>query len=483
MFVKRIVGRQPTQAEITRLEQVLVVERDAPSTVQELGQAVIVVGEVANDRGAPLVARRLQSSGELDSWYGGFLSWLGSQADGWEGNLYLKLRPLRFPELIVMVPDLEAGTVTLSATLSAALLVPAGTRLSDGGTSIWATLEDVAFVGTGYSESGSVRVRHVSGTDTKTAGTVTTIVNASALGLSGVTCTNAATLTGVDVEQAYLDAIDACANEGDPVVSAGTIIWSCRHTEAILAALQQHVTDVSSGGRGRIAVVSPPIGTSKATATGSAGVGAGAFASDRVVYAWPGLQWLFSRYSTTEYVISHADGWLASVIAATNPEESPGQVTPLLAQVKGVESGVILTRAFYEDCKDAGVVAYNWANGKACFYSAVTTSQTAGKEPIEQRRLSDMIQDSLALYLADYKDRLLTETNRNAAGDACRNFVDGLVEAERVEAGLVDVDSVNTPEDLAEGIFYISVQVRRFNSAKHIVLLAQIGTTVQITEE
>lgn len=483
MFTKRISGRTPTQAEILELEQVVVVERDAPTQVAEVGQSTIVVGEVVNDRGEPLVARRLQTIGELDSYYGGFRDWIGADADGWEGNLYAHVFPLRFPDLIVVPVDLEAGEVELSATLTRSLTVPAGTRVATAGGATFATLEDADFVGTGYSETKTVRVRHVSGGTSALISSITVVVDTAALDGETVTVHNSVACTAVDVDAAYLEAITACLDESS-IAADGSILFACRHTEAVLTALEAHASDASEGGRGRFVVVSPPIGTSKTTAEGSAGVGAGNFRTDRLAYAWPGLRWLFAQWSSSAYTTTHADAWLACVIARTNPEESPGQTSGTLAPVVGVETGITLSRATYKSLKAAGIVAFNVArNGDRCFYSAVTTSLAAGKEPIEQRRTTDMITDSLAIYLLPYKDAPLTETRRNGAKDACESFLAGLEENERIAAHLVDVDSVNTPDDLALGIFYILVKVRRIAAAKAIVLLAQIGATVTISEQ
>lgn len=484
MFVNRVTGT-PTDAQIRELEQVIIVEKDAPSSVAGLGQTVIVVGEVVNDHGAPEVPRRLQAKGELSTYYGGFKSWLGSLADGFDGNLYAKLYPVRFADLVVIVPDMEAGEVTFSGSPADNITIPAGTRVSDGTTSIWATLEDLTFTATGYAMTGTVRVRHVSGTDTLAPGGITTIVDVTSPDLSGFTVSNTLAVTAADVDTQYLAAIDAALDE-TTAAADGTIIFSCHTSLAVIGKLLAHVADSSVAGRGRIAVVSPPVGTSQATAIGSGTVGVGAFRSDRMVYAFPSVQWLLPEYSTTEYVTTTFDAFFASVIASVPPQESPGQVTSYLSAIVGGEAGIVYGRTFYAGMKAAGIVAFNVdRQGNKCGYSAVTTSLTAGKEPIEQRRFSDYLQDSIAGYLASYKDKPLSEVNMDGARFAIEEFLSGLVRSGAMEEGgyLVDVDSVNTPTNLALGIFYILVKVRRTPSAKYLVLLTQIGTSVVITEQ
>lgn len=482
MFIKRAASTNPTQAEITELEQVLVVEQDSPAQVTEGGQAVIVVGEAVNDRGAPGVPRRLQARGELDSYYGGFKSWLGAAADGFEGNLYAHLYPVRFPDLIIVTVDLDAGECEFTGSCINATRLPAGFRVSDGTTSIWATLEDVDFVAGSYLASHTVRIRHVSGANTQAVAGIDTVLDTPPTGLT-LTVTNAAEVTAVDLDDAYEDAIDAALDETS-VAADGTIIFACRHSLAVLTKLLAHVADASSGGRGRIAVVSPPIGTSQVAAVGSAGVGAGAFRSDRMVYAWPGVKWLFAQYDAESYITTHFDAFVASVIAHTNPEQSPGQATPYMAVLMGTEDGITPTRTFYVAMKAAGIAALNIdRKGNRVIYSAVTTSLTSGKEPIEQRRCSDMLQDDVAYYLSSYKDVPLTDENKNGAKDAIDQYLEDRKATGRVYAYQTDVDSVNTPATEALEIWYILMKVKRTPSAKYIVLQTQIGTGVVITEQ
>lgn len=484
MFVNRVTGT-PTDAQIRELEQVIIVEKDAPSSVAGVGQTVIVVGEAVNDHGAPEVPRRLQAKGELTTYYGGFKDWIGSALDGFNGNLYAKLYPTRFADLVVIPVDMEAGEVTFSGSPTEDVTIPAGTRVSDGGTSIWATLEDLVFTATGYALSGTVRVRHVSGATSQLAAAVSTIVDSTVPDLSGFTVTNALAVTAADADTQYLAAIDAALDETSAAVD-GTIIFSCRSSLAVIAKLKQHVIDASAAGRGRICVVSPVPGTTTTVAKSSAGLGAGVSRSDRCVYAFPSVQWLLPEYSTTDYVTTTFDAFFASVIASVPPQESPGQVSSYLSAIVGGEAGIVYGRTFYQEMKAAGIVSFNVdRQGNKCGYSAVTTSLTAGKEPIEQRRFSDYLQDSIAGYLASYKDKPLSEANMDGARFAIEEFLGGLVRSGALEADsyLVDVDSVNTPTNLALGIFYILVKVRRTPSAKYIVLLTQIGTSVVISEQ
>lgn len=484
MFVQRIAG-YPTQSQITELEQVIIAELDQPAQITEPGQAVIYVGEMVNDRGEPGTARVLQAKGELDSHYGGFASWLGSASDGWEGNAYVHLWGVKFPSLIIIPVDLEAGEVTFTGSApSSDVRIPAGTRISNGSTSIWATLEDLVFAEGAYLDAQDVRVRHVSGASTVLTGAANTILDATLIA-AGFTVTNAAGLTGVDLDTAYADAIDVAADETSAAAD-GTIILASRHTQAVMQALSAHATEASSGGRGRICVISPPIGTTQTTATGSATVGVGARRSDRTVYAWPGVKWLFPQYSSTALVTTHFDAFVASVIAHTPPEQSPGQATGYMSLLQGTESGITPNRGFYKAMKAAGICSLRIGKTGARFiYSAVTSNiADFGKDEIAQRRCSDMIQDAIAGYAESYKDKPLTEANKQGFKDAVDSYLEGLLNPsnQRIAAAATDIDSVNTASTLALGIFYVKVTVRRVPSARYIVLLSQIGANVSVTE-
>lgn len=480
-FIKRFAaGVTPTQAQLTALEGVYIAQKNQPLQVAGLGRKVVVVGEAVNDRGMPKVARQLQSMGELDSYYGGFSANIGSETDGFEGNLYVALYPTRFSPLpVIVVPDLEAGEVTFSGTTSTdGKFIPAGTVVSDGGTSLWMTLEDISVSTPTYAGSWSVRVRHLSGASTAGMGVIDTIVPA----MAGWTVTNAATCTAVSLETAYEDAIEVTLDQTTPAGDA-TLIFACRHTAAIHTALRTNADDASAAGRGRIAVLAPPIGTSQVTAFGSTTVGVGVSRADRYAYGFPGVQWLFTQYDSEVPIVVPFDSALAQTISLQNPFQSPGQVTGALNYLLGTEDTIILNRAYYEAAKAAGVCSLNIdRSGRRCVYSAVTTSLTQFEEPIEQRTAADQIQDDIANFLAEYKDKPLDDSTKDGMANAIDTYLEGLKKDGSIVEYITDDVSLNTPANEALGIWTILVRVKRTPAAKYIVLTTQIGTSVSVSQ-
>ena len=490
MFVERFpVGQTPSDSQILELERVIIVEQDAPQTIVGIGQPVIAVGEVVNDHGQPNVPRILQSKGELSSYYGGFRSWLGSKANGWQGNLYAQLRPLNFPSLVICVPNMEAndgtpGMVVSKATLTSTnsgtsdIVIPAGTRLSDGATSIWATLEDVVVLAGAYLQTDDVRVRSVSGASTLAMGLLNTVVDV----ITGLTftATNAAALTAAVADTAYLAAIDACLDVTSDA-NGCVAIAEARHTTATLSRLRSHADDASRGGVGRIAVQASVVGTTKANAK----IAAALSREDRYCFAWPGWQYLLAEYSTTDLVTVSGDFALLALIANLGPEQDLSQATTFLNQFVTAEavSGVSYGEAFYKEMKAAGIASPNIDQvGNRIIYSSVTTQiAVEGKKPIEQRRYSDYIQDSLAAAYVPYKGKPLTDEVKEGALLATQGFLQAELDKKKCAGFVVDI-SINTQRNLDLGIFCILVKVKRISGIKDIVLVSQIGTTVQVAE-
>ena len=484
MFVTRYaVGTSPTDSAIRELEQIVIVEQDAPVAVQGAGQKACVIGEAVNDHGAPNVPRTMESKGELASYYGGLERWA---AAGFEGSLFAALRPVNFPTLVVIVPDMAGGVTTITGTCDDAdtqRVLPAGTRLSDGSTSIWATLEDLTFTGS-YPDSQDVRVRHVSGATTLGTGALDTVIDTVTHLIA--TSDNADAVTAVDVDAAYATAIEASTNETSEA-SGTTVMWACRHDAAIQQSLRDAAIEASSGGRGRIAVLAPPVGTTKTDAfAGSMGVAVSR--DSRYCYGWPGWQYLLSEYSTTAYVTVCGDTAVACLIANLAPWESIGQETPLLGSyIAGeITTGATYTRTFYVQCKAAGICApYIDKLGNKIIYSSVTTEISLDNwKPVEQRKFADYIEDSLAAYWQHSKDKLLTTARRDSNVDAANDFLEGEAQqAHGVEPGGYSVHETSSQADLDAGVQKILVKVKRISAMKALVMLAQVGTTVQISEQ
>ena len=106
--------------------------------------------------------------------------------------------------------------------------------------------------------------------------------------------------------------------------------------------------------------------------------------------------------------------------------------------------------------------------------------------------MADYLTDSIGTGLKPYQDAPNTLQKRNAAKGAITRFVeqnerDGILPKDsEVQGGLakiVDVESDNTDDSIADGRFYIIYKQRIYSSMRFIILKAEIGTGVVVTEQ
>lgn len=304
------------------------------------------------------------------------------------------------------------------------------------------------------------------------------------------------------VDALYTAAIDAFMANQSPM-SDVTIMWCSRKSATIRAKLLSHVLAKSAVGRGTTAVIAPELTQQTlSTIVGASDPGVGANRSERVDYAWPGARTLVEAAvgfsikradgsTTTDGVLDvSADGWLASILSILPPERNPGQladpVPSLLSGVIGFQRGVTaLQMQDYIVLKGAGVVALNIDSSGKRFQSGVTTSLVSGQTDINRRRFADFIEDSAASIADPFSKLPLTPAMKDDLTGELQNFLDGLHPAEnpqaaRINDGIVDDKSGNTPSSLAVGIFVEKIAVQMIPDAKYIVLQVSVGTTVQI---
>jgi len=105
--------------------------------------------------------------------------------------------------------------------------------------------------------------------------------------------------------------------------------------------------------------------------------------------------------------------------------------------------------------------------------------------------MTDYLTNSAARFLKNYQNAVNSSENRLAVKAAIETFVqqnqqnrilptDSDLRSGR--ATLVDVESLNTDSTIAAGFFYILWKQRIYSSMRYIVLKAQIGTSVVVTE-
>lgn len=317
-------------------------------------------------------------------------------------------------------------------------------------------------------------------------------------------------VTGSGLDVAYSAALEAFLADSSPMRDV-SIIYTARTNAVIRSSLKTHVKVASSQGIGRMAVMAPPINEVSQTAvlgSGTNGVGNTNFSRDeRVTYCWPGVQTLVPQAAgvpvmtalgtmTTDGILDvRSDGWLAAVLSNLAAERNPGQaaepVPTVLSPILGFQRGNLPAFAMsdYILFRQNGVVALKFDRtvGKV-FQSGITTSLVSGQKNINRRRMADEIEDSIAAAYAQFVKLPLTNQLKDAIDGETAAYLEGLLSqtnpaAQRIAAYSVDSRSGNTPQLTAAGIHVVIVKVQMLATSDVIVLQAEVGPSVTITQQ
>jgi phage tail sheath protein FI len=212
-------------------------------------------------------------------------------------------------------------------------------------------------------------------------------------------------------------------------------------------------------------------------------------ADGRIMYAWPYVQTSIDG----ALVLTPPAAWVASIFSQTSPHIALSYTgnTGFLAGITDLEykesrSGYIALNAAgvlsLERDKDVGFLVKN----------AITTHLVnTEKREVLRRRMADFLTTSIAYYLKNYQNDVNSSAKRDEVKAAILSF-DSLLVADKILPGqqdvkggaplLVDTESLNTDAVVASGQFRILYKRRIFSSMRFIVLQAEIGTSVVVTE-
>lgn len=209
----------------------------------------------------------------------------------------------------------------------------------------------------------------------------------------------------------------------------------------------------------------------------------------RLIYAYP---WVKTNIDGVDVYQSPAS-WVASVLSQTAPHIDPAYVSNagFLGGITGLKR--TLTRANYINLKDAGICAFEYDAdiGHKIKSGVVTQIANSSKVMILRRRMADFLTNSAAKFLKNYQNAVNSKKNRQLVKGAFLQFIDSLErdgilptdsEVNSGVAKLVDVESLNTDASIAAGFFKILWKQRIFSSMRFIVLQAEIGESVVVTE-
>jgi hypothetical protein len=209
----------------------------------------------------------------------------------------------------------------------------------------------------------------------------------------------------------------------------------------------------------------------------------------RIIYAFPWIKTTINGVDTYQSPAS----WVASVLSQTAPHIDPAFVknSQFLGGITGLK--LALNRTNYINLKDAGIMAFEYDAdiGYKIKSGVVTQIANSSKVMVLRRRMADFLTASAAKFLKNYQNAVNSKQNRQLVKGAFLQFIDSLErdgilpkdsDVKEGLAKLVDVESLNTDSSIAAGFFKILWKQRIFSSMRFIVLQAEIGEGVVVTE-
>lgn len=391
------------------------------------------------------------------------------------------------------VIGLEEGT-TVGITDHPGGTIPAGTRVSDGSLD-WVTMQSLD-IPEGELGPYVAKVRPALDDGTQAgagAGTVTTIKDAVDFAQLVVTNPNAlsAALDENQLDSAYTTALNATLDESGVCREANYLLIARRSDAVVRDGKSNALKATACGLFARKFITGDPLGTDTNTILANVAK----FRSDRVFYTGKGLKIRIPQiaevgsagglgFTDTGIITVRPDGPLTTLCALLAPEENPGQQTGLIDDFFEVDSfGEVLDVDTYKAYRREGVAVprVDRVSG-TIFQSGLTSSLQSGRRTMARRKMADFIQDTATELLNPYVKRLSKQSRRTKVRAVWEQFLAALKseqnpELSRIEDFSVDdsINAGNTPEVLAQGVYYLQTVVRTFASLDDIVVQTEIG--------
>lgn len=260
--------------------------------------------------------------------------------------------------------------------------------------------------------------------------------------------------------------------------------------DAVNAGLEAWCDDTEKG----IAVLCTP--DDQVVADALTYLGDNSIASDRCTYHWPRVN--TKNFMDPDVASIEVDGnaFAAACIANVPWYLSPGGAGKLqgsadyLGGIVGLEDETT-SRTNLDALGEAGVAPWFMSSKLgAIIRRAVTTSLTSGRTKLFRRRAVDYIVNSLASYSENFVETQLDLTlssqtlgpNTGALVGAFRSWLEARKSQTQIQAYQVDEWSENTQADIDAGRWTIALTVKLYSMAEEIVIKANIGETVTISE-
>lgn len=212
-------------------------------------------------------------------------------------------------------------------------------------------------------------------------------------------------------------------------------------------------------------------------------------ADGRIMYVFPYVQTQID--GALEF--QNPASWVASIFSQVSPHIALSKTgnTKFLGGMTDLKFNE--SRAGFIALDAAGVMALENDPdiGFIVKNAIVTQIVDSSKRSVLRRRMADFLTDSIALFLKNYQNDVNSQAKRDEVKAQILDFDTRLVRDkilpgdQDVKSGkplLVDTDSLNTDAVIALGQFKILYKRRIFSSMRYIILQAEIGESVVVTE-
>lgn len=385
------------------------------------------------------------------------------------------------------------------------VVIPAGDIVETAAGVQYQLMQDAVMDEDVLSVTG-VKIRAVAAT-TSTTGQINTFASTyTGDGYVGLAVTNPGNTTArpnteADWATLYTAALDKLQAQDSPMNEVN-IITHCRtaardNTAAsglIQDAVKEAAISMLGVGTPVIAIVAPPLKTTKTVARGNSAAGVGNLRYKDCVYTYPGVRYFFNQLVTLGIV---ADGMcdvphtvaLASLMSQIPSNENPGQLTTYL-KWQSLESATLsggtigpLTTADYKLFKSSGICAPKREGSNKVVQSGVTSVDKdlyPNYVPISQRRYYYFLSKSIGKAVSPYEKKPGTQENRDIVTAIINGFLELQVKQKRLDSYNVDSKSLNTPSMTELNLFRWKISARMFGDMNKIAMYTSVGTSVEV---
>lgn len=210
----------------------------------------------------------------------------------------------------------------------------------------------------------------------------------------------------------------------------------------------------------------------------------------RLIYVFPFVYTTIGGVST----LINGASFYAAMLSQIAPNIDPAYAanTQYLSGIESLE--LDLTRSDYISLAAGGISAFEMDAdiGPKVKSGVVTQIANSSKIMVFRRRMADFIVQSLGKYLKNWQNAPNSERNRVSVNGAITSFNSLLENSQLVpkdsevqtgKASIIDTKSLNTDDSIAAGYFKILYKRRIYSSMRYIVLQAEIGESVVVTEQ